>query len=474
MIANKHSREDLEKRLNSEGKFSLEAYRLFASSMTNLVSSMNLPSEIARGWSQHTAAVRDNLNDILKGSVITEEINDAEAFLLLAASWLLAPPDLSEDTESLDQWNFGLAQIRRNPNVVELRGERLAGIVSDIAAAASSDTTISDIFPRLQITLIKTRVRQRFLAALIRIADVFDCTYPRAGDSSAYDDRSDPWQIVAYQAILGVEFKTSEGKVVLETTLDSEEAKEALVRELAQLQNALEQTLPYLAVNGIPLLYVEAITNTNERIDARSLEMEPVRSHTVKLESFFDLHTTYDLNVLRHSDLRVIRHVTFINGGEAPVDRRRHFFYSDSSEFDLRSDLVRASSGGKKLCVEIIRDAPARTEFDIIFPEPVAPSETCSYEYEIFWPDCFPADREFFTGNDYGLSVTYNLLIPANFTLLALGCSEILGDGTHIKLEECESPKPESESHERKGFTLTVRKGARSSNTMLYWTWRRK
>lgn len=467
--------------LKERGEFSSASYEELVSSASAFASKAFTPLGCSE-WERHTEAVVSILDDISREVASKKKLNSVEAFLALATAWTHS---LGIEADGIAPASHGVAFrepaseiVRRHHRALGLPRKRVADLVASLIDGLQRKRTFNDVFPKDETVLISTPVRVRFVAAMVAIAVAFDCTYTRRLPANGRTYHPVPgneggWRWRAYQVISGVKFEPEEGKVEVHGSPESEDERLLFLRELSDLQAELDRCLPHLVTNGVSLLYAEGILNSREVVDARGLRLEASRDQEQKLERFFDLHTTYKIDVVGRSDLQLRREVEFLNGSQGGVDRRRHFFYSDSSIFEPESETVRAWSGKRRLQVEAIRGAPARIEFDIVFHHAVPCGGSYQYSYDIFWPHCFPADHEFFTGNDYGLSVRFELSVPRGFKVTRLGCSEILADGSHRKIRETEQPLPDHRESARQTYIVSVSKGSRNSNTMLYWDWER-
>jgi len=430
---------------------------------------------------RHCEKIIENLNAILKPVKKTVDLNSMEAFVVLAAAWIhdigyvideSAAPNREDNHHELSA-DF----IMQNYQTLGIRSKHVAQIIAGLCLAHRRRVVISEIFNRPKIRVLNRPVRVQFLAALLSLADAFDCAFDRAPEyESNYILRLPEkarWHWEACQLVRGIEFDHGGTRIVLDAVIEDEKGQEDVKRKVGYLQEELERVLAILAGNSIVFLYVEANCN-GTTIDGRKITLAPITESRTKLETFFDLETVYRVTVVQREDCRAVRRVSFVNGSQNPVKMRRHFFYSDSSFFELDPDEpVQAWHGNERLHSKLVSSHPAKCEFDILFPKPVEPGGSFSYVYEIYWPGCFPSDEEFFTGNDYGLKVQYELVVPLAFKISQIACKEVLADGQYITLVELDHPKPAKGTTRKKEFVVEVTKNARSSNTTLSWKWER-
>ena len=427
----------------------------------------------------HASRVIVNLELLLRPRADQVDLGPREAFCLLSSAVLhdlgyAIDRSAAHDGED-EHHKLSADFVAEYHQELGLRNEALSGVLAGLCLGHRRRVSISEAFPTAEVTLGTETVRVRLLAALLSLADALDCTSERAPEfESSYvlklpAEARKHWR--AAQLVRGVKLDHKSAKIILDAQLRSPEDRDILEYKLRHLQEELDRALPYLLPH-IVFVWVEARYNSSV-LSARTLAAPSAKSVQAKVETFLDLETRYHLRVTGHSDCRMTRTTTFINAGPDPVSYRSHYFLTDSSVLDLQRHNIKAKADGAPLKISITSTRRNLVEFDIVFLQPVKPRETSTYSYAVTAPDSLPDDTEFFTGNDYGHRVHFELVVPSAFALKRLWCEEILPDGQHTEIVDVETPEPSRVTKTTKKFALDIDKTIRGSNCRFYWTWER-
>lgn len=235
---------------------------------------------------QHSKNIIIQINSMMPDSVL-EKMESFEILILLCSAWLhdiglLVEKDEKERTLSDKEirerhHELGRYVIREMHDELGIDDEGLADIIANVCYCHRRKININKYME--EIDRIQTeKIRQRFLAAILRLTDAFDTTsmrMPAILPRIFWDTSEEISQIhlTACKLIQAITYEFRYGSIVIRAHFKNEEEKRILQWKIASLFEEFESVKDILIINGLLYLYIQQrIKNLETEEEIKSTE----------------------------------------------------------------------------------------------------------------------------------------------------------------------------------------------------------
>ena len=429
----------------------------------------------------HSKRIINNLDELLTGAAI-RRLNYLEAFILLCSAWLhdigyvvnkkgnkeLSDQEIQDQHHELSEY-----LINKHYQTLGFEDKSTADLIGRICATHRRRVIISKKLPREEEAFKGKNIRSHFLAALISLADALDTDNRRAPEiRSDYvtklpEESKRHWKVC--QHIGGIKADPDKARIIVDSHYNKKLDCDDIMWKLRSLQDELDRVSPILVQNNLPYVKIVGRLQYRGKVhthDMMQLKREEAEKPTDTAKSL-DLYVEYYLDIDHDGNAWIKRKISIMNPSSSYLKEKEHraFSYDSSAHWDWEKDIV--VQGGT---IKQIEDRPMYKRFFFVFPRKgIAPNRQHDYTIEYPWPGMFPSKKEWYSGSDNSIKITYNLILPKTIHLKKMQCIERFGDGRTGKCAKVldEGSKPIVDN--KISYSITVEKEERYSITELHW-----